>query len=103
MFAHAKFVNAPNVQLNPSNAEKIDEKELSNGKDHSNGTLNGTMGTSNPVYEYKTDTNNSNSSHHVYTTLDIQKMWSRDSRGSIIPDFEIHLSGDWNPLILMCL
>lgn len=74
MFAHAKFVNAPNVQLNPSNAEKIDEKDLSNGKDHSNGTLNGTMGTSNPVYEYKTDTNNSNSSHHVYTTLDIQKM-----------------------------
>lgn len=74
MFAHAKFVNAPNVQLNPSNAEKFDEKDLANGKDHSNGTLNGTLGTSNPVYEYKTDTNNSNSSNHVYTTLDIQKM-----------------------------
>lgn len=74
MFAHAKFVNAPNVQLNPSNAEKFDEKDLANGKDHSNGTLNGTLGTSNPVYVYKTDTNNSNSSNHVYTTLDIQKM-----------------------------
>lgn len=71
MFAHAKFVNSPNVQLNPSNAEKMDEKEMVNGKEHSNGTVNGTIGTSNPVYEYKTDTNSSN---HVYSTLDVQNM-----------------------------
>lgn len=71
MFAHAKFVNAPNVQLNPSNAEKMDEKEMVNGKENSNGTVNGTIGTSNPVYEYKTDTNSSN---HVYSTLDVQRM-----------------------------
>ncbi|XP_062608198.1 low-density lipoprotein receptor-related protein 4-like [Saccostrea cucullata] len=68
MFAHAKFVNAPNVQLNPSNAEKID-KDIGKSKEHSNGTLNGTLGTSNPVYEYKADKNDSN--HHVYSTLDV--------------------------------
>lgn len=69
MFVHAKFVNAPNVQLNPSNAEKIDDKEIGNSKEHSKGTLNGTLGTSNPVYEYKTDINGSH--QHVYSTLDV--------------------------------
>lgn len=74
MFVYVKFVNVLNVQLNLLNVEKIDEKEFFNGKDYSNGILNGIMGISNLVYEYKIDINNFNSFYYVYMILDIQKM-----------------------------
>lgn len=74
MFVYVKFVNVLNVQLNLFNVEKIDEKDFSNGKDYSNGILNGIMGISNLVYEYKIDINNFNSFYYVYMILDIQKM-----------------------------
>lgn len=74
MFVYVKFVNVLNVQLNLFNVEKIDEKDFFNGKDYSNGILNGIMGISNLVYEYKIDINNFNSFYYVYMILDIQKM-----------------------------
>lgn len=74
MFVYVKFVNVLNVQLNLLNVEKIDEKDFFNGKDYSNGILNGIMGISNLVYEYKIDINNFNSFYYVYMILDIQKM-----------------------------
>lgn len=74
MFVYVKFVNVLNVQLNLFSVEKIDEKDFFNGKDYSNGILNGIMGISNLVYEYKIDINNFNSFYYVYMILDIQKM-----------------------------
>lgn len=74
MFVYVKFVNVLNVQLNLLNVEKIDEKDFFNGKDYGNGILNGIMGISNLVYEYKIDINNFISFYYVYMILDIQKM-----------------------------